>query len=294
MVMKKIRELQQRKKVRLMIGMAAVIISAFMQCYIMQVFMNPCNLLSGGFTGVALLINKILALVNIPFPVSVGIILLNLPAAFLCSKHISKRFTFLSCAQFLCVSLFLEIFSFDPFFDDQTLNVLFGGFLWGFSISLILRAGGSTGGTDFIAQYVSNRIHKGIWEYVFFFNCIMLIIFGAIFGWIHAGYSIVFQFLSTKTISSFYQRYAQITIEFITNDPDPIIDAYMAVCRHGMSVIEGYGGYSHHKIYICKAVISTYEARDVIDNVRKIDPKVIVNTYNTANFYGNFYHKPLD
>ena len=287
-------QLQKEKKLRLLTSTIMIVFSAFMQCYIMNVFMAPCNLISGGFTGLALLINKVCALVNINFPTQVGIIALNVPAAILCYKHISPRFTFLSCVQFFLVSFFISIFHFEPFFKDQILNVLFGGFLWGFSISLSLRAGGSTGGTDFIAQYVSSKIHRGIWDYVFFYNCAMIVIFGYLCGWIYAGYSILFQFLSTKTISSLYQRYAQITVEFTTNDPDPIIDAFMATCRHGMSVFECYGAYSHRKYYVCKAVISTYELRDVVDNVRKVDPKVLINTYNTVNFYGNFYQKPLE
>ena len=289
-----IHQLQNEQKLRMLTSTIMIVFSAFMQCYIMNVFMAPCNLISGGFTGLALLINKVCALVNINFPTQIGIIALNVPAAILCYKHISPRFTFLSCVQFFLVSFFISIFHFEPFFEDQILNVLFGGFLWGFSISLSLRAGGSTGGTDFIAQYVSSKIHRGIWDYVFFYNCAMIIIFGYLCGWIYAGYSILFQFLSTKTISSLYQRYAQITVEFTTNDPDPIIDAFMATCRHGMSVFECYGAYSHHKYYVCKAVISTYELRDVVDNVRKVDPKVLINTYNTVNFYGNFYQKPLE
>ena len=242
-----IHQLQKEKKLRLLTSTIMIVFSAFMQCYIMNVFMAPCNLISGGFTGLALLINKVCALVNINFPTQVGIIALNVPAAILCYKHISPRFTFLSCVQFFLVSFFISIFHFEPFFEDQILNVLFGGFLWGFSISLSLRAGGSTGGTDFIAQYVSSKIHRGIWDYVFFYNCAMIIVFGYLCGWIYAGYSILFQFLSTKTISSLYQRYAQITVEFTTNDPDPIIDAFMATCRHGMSVFECYGAYSHRK-----------------------------------------------
>ena len=171
-------------------------------------------------------------------------------------------------------------------------------FIWwsfmGFSISLALRTGGSTGGTDFIAQFVSNKIHKGIWDYVFAFNCCMLVIFGAIFGWVHAGYSIVFQFLSTKAISSLYQRYNQVTIEFITSDPDPVIDAFMAVVRHGMSVFEGYGGYSQRKIYSCKGCSEQLWSSWCDRKCSKVDPKVIVNTYHTANFYGNFYQKPIE
>ncbi|MDM8203805.1 YitT family protein [Faecalicoccus acidiformans] len=293
-MIRQIHELEKNQKIHLVISVILIIASALIQSYIMQVFMDPCNLLSGGFTGISILISRITALVGFDFPVSVGIILLNLPAAILCYKQLSKRFVFLSCLQFGLVSLFLEILHFEPFFDDQTLNVLFGGLLWGFSIAMALRAGGSTGGTDFIAQYVSNKIHKGIWDYIFACNCIMLIIFGAIFGWVHAGYSIVFQFLSTKAVSSLYQRYKQITLEIMTKDPEPIIETFMETCHHGMSIFEGYGGYSHSKIFVCKAVVSTYEVQDVIYNVRKTDPNVIINTYHTANFYGRFYQKPLD
>lgn len=293
-MIRQIHELEKNQKIHLVISVILIIASALIQSYIMQVFMDPCNLLSGGFTGISILISRITALVGFDFPVSVGIILLNLPAAILCYKQLSKRFVFLSCLQFGLVSLFLEILHFEPFFDDQTLNVLFGGLLWGFSIAMALRAGGSTGGTDFIAQYVSNKIHKGIWDYIFACNCIMLIIFGAIFGWVHAGYSIVFQFLSTKAVSSLYQRYKQITLEIMTKDPEPVIETFMETCHHGMSIFEGYGGYSHSKIFVCKAVVSTYEVQDVIYNVRKTDPNVIINTYHTANFYGRFYQKPLD
>ncbi len=170
-----IHQLQKEQKLRLLTSTIMIVFSAFMQCYIMNVFMAPCNLISGGFTGLALLINKVCALVNINFPTQIGIIALNVPAAILCYKHISPRFTFLSCVQFFLVSFFISIFHFEPFFEDQILNVLFGGFLWGFSISLSLRAGGSTGGTDFIAQYVSSKIHRGIWDYVFFYNCAMIL-----------------------------------------------------------------------------------------------------------------------
>lgn len=289
-----IKILKKNKHIRLYISIAMIVLSSFLQCYILQVFMTPCDLLAGGFTGLSILANKILNLIHINFPISLGIILFNVPAAMLCAKSISKRFTMLSCLNFGLNSLFLEIFNFTPFFDDHTLNVLFGGFLWGFAISLALRAGGSSGGTDFIAQYVSNKINKSIWDYVFAFNCCMLILFGYLFGWVNAGYSIVFQFLSTKTISAFYKRYSQITIEITTQKPEEVSQAFFDVCNHGMSIFEGTGGYSHQKVYMCKAIVSTYEVNDVIESVFQADHHIIVNTYHTLNFYGNFKQKPIE
>ena len=52
-------------------------------------------------------------------------------------------------------SLFLKYFSLPPIFDDILLSAVFGGFLMGISIVLALKGNASTGGTDFIALYVS-------------------------------------------------------------------------------------------------------------------------------------------
>ena len=83
------------------------------------------------------------------------------------------------------------------------LNICFGGFIYGGAIVTALKGNASTAGTDFIALYVSNRTGKAIWQYVFLFNSCMLCIFGYMFGWEYAGYSIMFQFISTQTIDGF-------------------------------------------------------------------------------------------
>jgi len=290
-----IRELdKQNKHIHLSISILMIILSALGQTFVMQVFMEPCNLISGGFTGIALFMQKVLARIGIPFSTSLGILLLNVPAALWAYKRISKRFVMLTAMQFTLVSVFLEIFTFTPLVEDKVLNILFGGIGWGFTIALALRAGGSTGGTDFIAQYVSTKLHKSIFEYVFYANCVMYVLYGFSFGWLAAGYSILFQFLSTKAISSLYQRYSQVTVQFTTTDPDQVADAFFTVCRHGMSIIDATGAYSGRKYYICQTVISSYELPDVIANVRKVDPKVLVNTFNTSSFYGSFYQQPIE
>lgn len=291
---KKIKDLQKIKSIRFIISIIMIIASSLLQVYVINVFMDPCNLLSSGFTGVAILLNKISNLFGFNFSTSLGILALNIPAALLAYKSVSHRFTLLSCIQFILTSVFLQFLDFSPLFDDLTLNVLFGGFLYGMSVVFALRANGSTGGTDFIALYVSNKIHKSIWDYVFIFNCSMLIIFGYLFGWEHAGYSIIFQLISTRTISNFYQRYEQITIEITTNDPEVITEAFMNNFHHGMSVITAYGGYSKKRFYLCKTVVSSYEVRDVVDCIRSVKPDVLINTYSTLNFYGKFYQKPIE
>lgn len=289
-----IRKWEENKKTHLLISTLLIIISSLLQVYVMQVFMAPCNLISGGFTGIALFLSRIGAKIGLNLPVSLLIICLNVPVALFCYRAISKRFVYLSVLQFTLTSFLLEVCTFEPLFYDLTINILFGGLLWGFSIGLALQAGGSTGGTDFIAQYVGNKTHHSIFEYVFYFNCGMYIFYGAGFGWIYAAYSIIFQYLSTMVINRTYKRYAKVTLEFTTRDPDTVIAAFMNCTRHGMSVIEAKGGFSGEKYYICKSVVAAYEVQDIIDDVLKANPQALVNVYKSLNFYGRFYQKPID
>lgn len=53
------KDLSRNKKLRLLYTFVSVLISGFLQAAIIQIFMNPLNLLSSGFTGVAILIEKI-------------------------------------------------------------------------------------------------------------------------------------------------------------------------------------------------------------------------------------------
>lgn len=282
------------KRMRFVASLLMIVASSLLQTYVIQTFMDPCDLLSSGFTGVAILLNRIAGLAGFDFSTSLGILLLNIPAAMFCAGKISKRFVFLSCVQFTLTSLFLEVLHFPPLFDEMILNVIFGGFLYGFVSVIALKADGSTGGTDFIAMYVSERFHRGIWEYVFAFNVLILLIFGSMFGWAAAGYSILFQLISTQTISRYYHRYSQILVEITTKDPEQVARQFKTYFRHGMTVIPAYGAYSQSNFFLCKSIVSSYEEREVIERIREVDPECITYTHKVDHFYGRFYRRPIE
>ncbi len=279
--------------VRRIITILAVVGSALLQAFVIQAFIRPSNLLSSGFTGVAILIEKIVSLYGKTFSTSLGMLVLNIPVAILCSRSISMRFTFYSLIQVLLASFFLKVCQFQPFFDDIMLNVIFGGFLYGMAAVIALRGNASTGGTDFIALYVSNKTGRSIWEYVFAGNVVILCIFGTMFGWLYAGYSILFQFISTKTISAFHHRYDRVTLQITTANAEELIKAYIENYRHGISCIDAIGGYSHKKMYLLHTVVSSYEVSDIVMLLREKDPHVIINMLKTENFFGTCYQAPI-
>ncbi|MBQ9438501.1 MAG: YitT family protein [Lachnospiraceae bacterium] len=271
-----------------------VIVSAIMQAYALRTFLNPLHLLPGGFTGVAKLIELMTGMLGFAIPQAAGLLLLNVPVAAFCAKHIGKRFVFFSLMQVFLLSFFLTVFPEEPLFDDVLLNICFGGTVYGMASVLAFLGNASTGGTDFIALYVSNKIGKGIWQYVFIFNICMIFVFGAISDWEYAGYTILFQFINTKTIETFYHRYKRVTLQITTEHPEEVVRAYISNFRHGLSVMDGHGGYSGKKMSLLHSVISSYEVQDVVHVLKATDPQIIVNILPTENFVGRFYQKPIE
>ncbi|MBF1100910.1 MAG: YitT family protein, partial [Solobacterium sp.] len=106
--------------------------------------------------------------------------------------------------------------------------------------------------------------------------------------------SIIMQFVSTKVIESLYRRYDRSTIQITSKMPEEIVAAYTKKYRHGISVWESYGGYSHQKNYMLNTVVSTLEVKEIAHLILSVDPRAIINVYRTDDFYGGFYRKPID
>ena len=68
----RLQDLKKNKKVRFAYTLISVIVAAYMQAFIIHVFIEPSNLLSSGFTGVALLISRITELFGSPFRSRLG------------------------------------------------------------------------------------------------------------------------------------------------------------------------------------------------------------------------------
>lgn len=291
--LKRLKDLRRYAIVQNLITFACVLVSAALQAYVIHVFVQPANLLSSGFTGLAILIDKITSMFGVTFPTFAGMIALNIPVALICWKSISKRFVIFSMLQVFVAAFLLRALTFEPLLREPILMVVFGGFLYGLSIAIALRGGASTAGTDFISLMVSNKTGKSIWGLVFAGNCCVLLIFGALFGWTAAAYSIIFQFISTKAIEMFYHRYDCVTLQITTTKPDEVLEAYHKHFKHGSSCFEGIGGRSRERYWLINTVVSSYEVRDIVSLVRVQDGDAIVNVFRTEDFYGRFYRKPV-
>ena len=276
-----------------LLSAAASVLSALIMAVTNNTLIELANLLPGGVMGLSRLLHLIGSYLGISLPVTAFYLGINIPVALFCLKKISRRFVAFSLLQVICYSLFVHILPVYAIINQNVLNVIFGGAGWGFGTAVALQGASSTGGTDFIALYVSTKTGNEIWMQVFAFNCVQLVIFGALSGWEQAGYSILFQFISTRMISTFHSRYKRVMLQIITREKDKVVKAYLKHFSHGITVLCGTGGYTGNETWVLLAVTSSYEMSEAIELIRKVDPSSIINVTKSEKLIGKFQQPSL-
>ncbi len=279
-----------------LINLLWVILSAVLHATSLVTFSMAAHLYPGGYTGICrILVDFLKDYFNLVIPFAAPYVLLNAVTLIFVFQKIGKRFSILSLIHIILVSVFTLFFkplSLDV--HDPLLMAVFGGIMNGFAISLALTHNASSGGTDFIAIYVSSLYKKPIWNYVMIGNAFMLAIAGMLYGWETALYSIILQFCSTQIINRMHKRYSMETLMIVTSYPQEVEEAMLHCVRHGITEIHARGAYKHGENTVLYSVINSYQSGDVIRAIIKADSHAFINILETRRVIGNYYQKPLD
>lgn len=272
-----------------------IIIAAFIMALNIKSFVRAGNLLPGGFNGLTLLIQQIaLKFWDINIPFSLVNFSLNAIPAIIAFKHIGKKFAGYSCLMIFLVGIFTDILSGYQLTNDPLLICIFGGIINAFAISLCLRANATSGGTDFIAIFFSEKYGIETWNYIFAGNCIILLIAGYLFGWTEALYSIIFQYTSTQILHLLYTRYQKQTLLIITSKPDEIYEQIRKNTNHDATLFKGTGCYKKQECNMLYSVVGRDEIKQIVKKIKQIDKDAFINTMNTEQITGRFYQRPND
>lgn len=257
-----------------------------------KTFVRAGGLFPGGFSGVTLLVQNILSVyAGIRLPYSLINIVLNLIPITIGFKFVGKRFTLSSCCVVFLSSFLTDLIPAQPITYDTLLVSIFGGLINGAAISLCLIGNTSSGGTDIIAIYFSEKSGKDIWNIILGANALMLVIAGLLFGWNRALYSIIFQFTSTQTVQMLHQKYKKHTLFIVTQKPREVYEEISHFTRHSATVFQGEGCYTGEGTHLLYSVVSREEAKILVKKVHETDPEAFVNIIKTDYINGRFYHK---
>jgi len=276
-----------------------IVTGSALMAFDVKTFVSAGGLIPAGFTGLALLAQEICSRYgHFQIPFSPIYYLLNIVPAVVCYKYIGKKFTLYSVLMIILSGLLIDWIP-SMFIDvihlhDTLLSAVFGGLLYAFSISLCLFAGATSGGTDFIAIFISEKYRKDAWNYIFAGNCIILALAGYLFHLDKALYSIIFQYVTTVALGALYKAYQQRTLLIITNMPDEIYTVINNITKHGATFFDGHGSYEKAQRTMLYSVVTASEVKELIPAIKRIDPSAFINVLKTELLNGKFYMRPKD
>lgn len=284
-----------KKWLRTIRSFVLVSLASFVMALNIKTFVRTGDLVPGGVTGLSLLIQRVCErFLGLSLPYTVINVVLNLVPVYIGFRYIGKKFTGLSCYMIVLSSVLTDLIPSLPITYDTLLISVFGGIVNGFVVTLCLLAGATSGGTDFISIFLSERTRIDSWNVIFGFNVVVLLCAGFLFGWDRALYSIIFQFVSTQIIKTFYGRYQQETLFIVTEYPEKVCDVIISVSNHDATVMQGEGAYGGASKKVVYSVVSRGEYKAIIKAVKKADPQAFVNCVRTDALVGRFYTRPQE
>ena len=161
-----------------------IVIASVLMAINIKSFVRAGGLFPSGFNGITLLIQRSAEqFLNVALPFSIINFVLNAIPATICFFKIGKKFTIYSALSIVLTSILTDLLPSMPITYDVLLICIFGGLINGFAIGLCLKGRATSGGTDFIAIFLSERMNIDAWNYILIGNAGVLVIAGLLFGW---------------------------------------------------------------------------------------------------------------
>jgi len=286
-------------KNNLFVRVLLIILASLIFAFNINIFVHSGALFPGGFSGVALLIQSVFKKFwDINLPYSILTYAMNIIPIYIGFRFIGKKFTWLSCLLIFLSGLFTDILqnALPNLFitDDVLLCAIFGGIVNAIAVSLCLYAESSSGGTDFIAIFISEKTGKSAWNLILAFNSIVLVIAGLLLSWKSALYSIIFQYTSTQALNFLYKKYEKTTLLIITDKADELYQLIKTLTNHDATVLVGKGAYSGKEKKMLYTVVSSSECGQLEKAIRIADPDAFINVLKSKEIVGKFFKKNPD
>lgn len=241
-------------------------------------FLVPANLVVGGVSGLAMVLNHIIPSI----PIGIFMLLFNVILFVLAFVVIGKEFggytIYTSLALSAIVSVLEIVSPMDgPLVDDMMLNLIFGILIHGAGMAMIFNQNTSTGGTDIVAKIISIFTHLEIGKSLLLSDFLIVLSGAAVFGVELGLYALLGSIINTvvidKVIAGFGTR---IKVSIISEKEKEITKFITTELVRGVTLFHGSSGFSNKDKKIINTIVSRKEYIKIKNKVKEIDPDAFV------------------
>ena len=259
-----------------------------------NLFVVSAGLYNGGLLGLAQIIRTLLRdfLSFDPGFDYAGIIsfLLNIPLMLLTYRVIGKEIIFKTIFCIGFQAFLMSVIPVATLVDEPLTACIIGGILCGGGTGLVLRNGGSGGGTDLIGMYFTKKNRGSVGKITIYINFVVYAVaFCLMMDIKRIIYTVIFTVIANLTLDRMHTQNINSEVLIISKHDDAEIqNAIILEMRRGVSYWEGYGAFTGDNSRILYIVVSKYELPQLKKIVHRIDPNAFIAVNNGINVMGNF------
>ena len=255
-----------------------------------QCIFEPSGLVTGGFSGIAIIIRKMTAgIVEGGVPLWLTNLALNVPVFIAALIIKGRKFLGRTVIGTVFLSFWLYVIpQVDLTQGDYMLSAVFGGVITGIGIGFVLLAKATTGGTDMVSALIQKYVrHYSVVQILQVIDGMVVLAGLYVFGLKPALYAIVAIFITSKVSDALMEGMKYSKAAFIITDCyKEIADAIMTQLDRGLTGLDATGMYSGDKKTVLYCVVSKKEIVELKDIVAKIDPKAFVIVTDAREVFG--------
>ena len=252
-----------------------LIAGAFIMGFAIKNIYDPLNLVTGGVSGLAIVIKS-----QVGVPLWLTNTLLNIPL-FLASYRI-KGWRFIKRTLVSTVSLSLSLYVIPEMMimpaDDILLSALFGGLISGVGSGMVFMTQATTGGTDMLAALLQKIMpHYSVPQIMQVLDAAIVLTGAAVFGIRPTLYALIAIYAVTRMSDGILEGLKFSKMVYIISDRyEEIAGTIMEEIDRGVTGLRAEGMYSgSDKMMLC-CVVSRKEISQIKEIVREYDPRAFV------------------
>ena len=263
-------------------------------------FIVPPGYVIGGVSGVGVLFSELFD-VRISTVVAIlNVVLLGMGWFFLGFKSFYR--SIYGSALFPAYMFLFEEFSpFLPIPEDPLLYIIFGGALLGLGFGIVIKYGGTSGGTDIPIKILHRMAKLPLSISIYVVDGVIILSGVIVFfhdpdrGIAMGLYAVLLMFISGKVGDYVVAgNNTMKAVHIITRDPDTIKERVFESVERGVSLINAEGGYTQQTKTILITVITRDEYYIVRRIIAEVDPEAFVYTTPATEIHGDFVKRSED
>jgi len=245
----------------------------------------PHRFVSGGVTGLALLLHYLVPALSVALIYAVANVPLFLAGWF----FISRRFFLYSIAGTIIFSSAVAWVDLGVIpVKDPLLAAILAGLILGTGSGIILKSLGSAGGTDILSVILLQRFSIRLGTTRLAFNILVLAAAALLFSVEDALYTLIYLYVSAQIMNLVVTGLSQRKAVFIISPQwERISPRILTEIHRGVTILRGQGAYSQREQQILYTVLTFREVATLKQIVRSEDPAAFVVVSDTTEVMGH-------